>query len=184
MVSPQVKPTVSFLSSECGLCHVGRALTSQPAVLSLSLESNLKPKVAFLHELGIEDLGAQLDAYPALLSLSLEKNLRPTAAAFAEAGLLCGERRRALRPRHLAASLSSRVLPRLAFCKARGHQPTLSGASTATDATFCKQVGEDPGSYSRFLAAWQRERQSAEPALQISWLPEGLDLATLLRDSG
>ena len=176
-----MKPTVSYLGSEGGLCQLGRVLTLQPAVLSLSLESNLKPKIAFLHELGIEGLGAQLDAYPALLTLSLEKNLRPTAAAFADAGLLHGERRKALRPRHLAASLNSRVLPRLAFCKAHGRKPTLSGVSTVTDAAFCKQVDEDPENYSRFLKAWQRERQSG---LQISWLPEGLDLAKMLLDSG
>ena len=84
----------------------------------------------------------------------------------------------ALRPRHLAASLTSRVLPRLAFCKARERQPSLSGVSTMTDAAFCKQIGEEPSGYATFLKAWQRERES--PALEISWLPEGLDLEALL----
>lgn len=113
----KVKPTIAFLEKEAGMRALGRVLTNQPALLSLSVEANLKHKLAFFLELGIQDLGAQLDAYPAILSLSLDRNLRPTAAAFAEAGLLRGDRRSSLRLRHLASSLSSRVQPRLAFCK-------------------------------------------------------------------
>ncbi|KAL1493520.1 hypothetical protein AB1Y20_017223 [Prymnesium parvum] len=174
----KIKPTVDFLAREAGLTSLGRVLSLQPALLSLSVQSNLRPKVAFLRELRIEPLGPQLDAYPALLSLSLEANLRPTAAAYAEAGLLAAGK---LRPRHLAASLSSRVRPRLAFAKAKGRTPTLGGVSTMTDAAFCKQIGEDPAAYARFYAAWRRDDALA-PKLNISWLPEGMDLASLLLD--
>ena len=68
--------------------QLGRALTQQPALASLSVETNLRPKLEWLRELQIPRLADQLDAYPAVLTLSLDANLLPTAAALRQAGLL------------------------------------------------------------------------------------------------
>ena len=105
--------------------QLGRALTQQPALASLSVETNLRPKLQWLRELRIPRLANQLDAYPAVLTLSLDANLRPTAAALRRASLL-GDTKGGdtdgsttkptkLRLRHLAASLESRILPRVGF---------------------------------------------------------------------
>ena len=115
-VERKLAPAVAFLRDEVGIADVGRAASAQPALLSLSVDGNLRPKLAFLRELGMENLGEQLGAYPALLSLSLEQNLRPTAAALIDGGVLAPPDA-ALRPRHLAASLDARILPRLEYCQ-------------------------------------------------------------------
>lgn len=176
-VQGKLRPTVSFLRA-AGVRRVGMVLTAQPALLSLSVEANLRPKVEFLHELRMEDVGAQLEAYPAILTLSLERNLRPTAAALAAAGLLADPSK--LRPRHLAASLEARVLPRLAFSSKHGRTPSLGAVSSSSDAAFCKHVGQPAGSYQAFLSAWRAERQGGDDTLSIPWLPEGMDLSALL----
>lgn len=49
-----------------------------------------------------------------------------------------------------------------------------------TDAAFCKHLKVDVSSYSKFLISWQEQHQSSK--LNISWLPEGIDLASLLRE--
>ena len=194
-------PTVEYLLS-IGMRQVGRALGAQPSVLSLSIEANLKPKVAFFHSIGLDrapgGLGAQLDGYPALLTLSLEVNLRPTAEVLAAAGLLAASDRAAptaLRPRHLAASLSGRVLPRLAFCEARQvvrsaessadeprpTRPTLSSITTVSDAAFAKQMGASKDEYDAFKEAWSsRGNRSSDSGLAVSWLPDGMDLEALI----
>jgi hypothetical protein len=104
----KLRPTVLFLESEAGIGAIGRVLSSQPALLSLSIEANLRPKCAYLRELGMTDLGRLVSQYPPVLSLSLEDNLKPTAQALIQAGVLHPPDPN-IRPRHLAASLDRRV---------------------------------------------------------------------------
>ena len=205
-LSQNVVPTVDYLRS-IGMKEVGRVLSAQPAILSLSVDANLVPKVAFLRQIGIGDakggLGTQLDAYPALLTLSLEGNLRPTATALKAAGLIGGNASRALRPRHLAASLDGRLRPRLAFCTYRqsadatgtlqewvgkgGDKVTLGAVTTMSDAAFAKSLGATAEQYADFKRAWLelhprdgRKKDSGAQQLNIPWLPEGFDLAAAL----
>lgn len=183
-IEGKLKPTVAFLREQ-GMRELGAALSSQPSILSLSLATNLRPKFLFLNSIGLEELGSQLDAYPALLTLSLESNLRPSAAALLEALRLrdeLGLRPQKLRPRHLAASLDARILPRLHFSKERGCPPTLHGLTTASDALFCKQSGCSQAEWSH----WLRMREEGDKdglnkgGLNIPWLPDSVDLSQLL----
>mmetsp|Transcript_50215 Transcript_50215/g.112829 ORF Transcript_50215/g.112829 Transcript_50215/m.112829 type:complete len:86 (+) Transcript_50215:666-923(+) len=74
-----------------------------------------------------------------------------------------------------------RVKPRLEFCRLRRKVPTLTGVTAATDATFCKQLGEDPSTYRDFMGVWQAQRQSS--SLSIDWMPSGLDFRQMIIDS-
>ena len=49
----KLEPTVSFLREDAGMRQVGRALTQQPALASLSVEANLRPKLEWLRALQI-----------------------------------------------------------------------------------------------------------------------------------
>jgi len=199
----KIVPTVEYLRSigmggtGRGEAHrsLGRVLAAQPTLLSLSIEANLEPKVAFLRSIGLDQapggLGAQLDAYPPLLTLSLESNLRPTADVLREAGLL--DRPAALRPRHLATSLGGRLLPRLAFCEAQresrgavtsGLGVTLGAVTSLSDAAFAKHVGVSTDAYEIFKAQYPRQhRKPSTAALNIPWLPEGMDLSAMLYEA-
>ena len=126
------------------MSDVGSILSAQPAVASLSIDASLRPKLEFLRELGVEDVGAQIERHPACLTLSLESNLRPTADALCDAGLLGPNRTdnstANLTPRHLAASLRGRILPRLQFAASRRQRPSLNGVTILSDSSFCNQA--------------------------------------------
>ena len=57
----KLEPTATFLREEAGMRQLGRALTQQPALASLSVETNLRPKLEWLRELQIPRLADQLD---------------------------------------------------------------------------------------------------------------------------
>ena len=197
-VERKLAPAVAFLRDEVGIADVGRAASAQPALLSLSVDANLRPKLAFLRELGMENLGEQLGAYPALLSLSLEQNLRPTAAALIDGGVLAPPDA-ALRPRHLAASLDARILPRLEYCqllreleaaeqagleddeeedKAEEKALTLAAVTTESDAAFSRRLGQPDEAFAAFKAARKVRKEAGQ--LNIPWLPDDVDLAALM----
>jgi len=197
-VERKLAPAVAFLRDEVGIADVGRAASAQPALLSLSVDGNLRPKHAFLRELGMENLGEQLGAYPALLSLSLEQNLRPTAAALIDGGVLAPPDA-ALRPRHLAASLDARILPRLEYCqllreleaaeqagledddeeeKAEEKALTLAAVTTESDAAFSRRLGQPDEAFAAFKAARKVRKEAGQ--LNIPWLPDDVDLAALM----
>ena len=73
---------VSFLREEVGLVPpaLGDVLARAPALLSLDVVSNLRPKCAFLAASSLAADAATVAACPALLTLSLEKRLRPRVA--------------------------------------------------------------------------------------------------------
>lgn len=104
-------------------------------------------------------------------------------------------RRTALRPRHLAASLEERVLPRLAFHdalrrRALGSQSagaeamaaevrlTLSSVTVVSDASFAKFVGAKPDEYANFRRELLARKRPT--GLKIDWLPEDFDLTPLV----
>lgn len=174
----KIKPTIAFLRDELGVSALGRVLSSQPAILSLSVEANLRPKCTYLQELGMTPMGTLLTQYPAIMTLSLEKNLKPTAEALTHAGVLRPPDV-SLRPRHLAASLDCRIIPRLTFCADRNVTPSLGAATTSSDDDFCKQVGCDRREWDAHVIDMRRGGDG-ESALSIPWLPEGLDLTAML----
>jgi len=214
-----IVPTVGYLES-VGMRKLGRVLTRMPSILGLTVAGNLQPKVEYLESLGLGDLGdglgAQLDVSPELLTLSLEQNLRPKVEALHRAGLIPAGReatagRNGLRPRHLTASLNSRVRPRLAFCDARQRalaagtvedvtgpilkkrsireRLTLNILTTCSDAAFATQVGASAEEYAEFRAAFVISAAAEALAVQtadlvIDWLPKGFDLGEALRDRG
>ena len=122
-----------------------RILSRATSVFSLSLDTNIRPKVNFLANIWgcslpaprnetepstdlSPKLAEQLGQYPNVLSLSLEGNLQPTADFFNRTGYIAidsewklvqskddATSHTILRGRDLAASLSNRLLPRWHF---------------------------------------------------------------------
>ncbi|KAJ4837238.1 Transcription termination factor mterf9, chloroplastic [Turnera subulata] len=65
---------------------VKRMLIRQPQIIALSLETNLKPHVAFLKDLGIPDsrIGQTIATSPSILAYNIENSLKPTVRYLVE----------------------------------------------------------------------------------------------------
>ena len=119
-----------------------------PAVLSLSVEDNMAPKLDWLQSrLDLDDLGLRkmVLAFPALLTYSVEDNMQPKLGFFEEElGLSVSEVRASIvsAPSRLGFSLKTRFRPRLEVCRAAGVDASLVlSYATQTDERFCKRVG-------------------------------------------
>ena len=179
-----------------------------PALLTLSLEHNLRPTAAALRDAGLLDVPLRPDGAGAGVDGGgdgggEDANLPKTA----------------LRPRHLAASLDGRVRPRLAFaehCRAADATSSVDGSdgadgagdaggagglarsrrklslgavTTMSDGAFAEALGATPEQYDQFKKSWMQRNSltgsvkraksadGSEGGLDISWLPEGFDLA-------
>ena len=69
--------------------QVAKAVASNPRILALSLEQNLKPTVQWLSDLGLTDsqVAKAVATCPQLICLSTEKNLKPTVQWLLDFGL-------------------------------------------------------------------------------------------------
>jgi cyclophilin family peptidyl-prolyl cis-trans isomerase len=155
-------------------CLPARLLTRAPAVLSLQLENNLRPKIDFLarvwglsrdHEEGRDvneendsnvdpRLGSLLCENPTILTVSLEGNLRPTVDFFnrtdyvdldANWRVQRADQVGLLRGRYLASSLYKRLLPRWHFAQSRIAAPgTLADTSKAEGQQYHEENQIEP----------------------------------------
>jgi hypothetical protein len=95
-----------------------------PSVLSLSVEQNLKPKLAWLQRrLVLDDasLSVVVQRMPTLLQLNVESNLEPTMTFYEECvGLDTARTHIAKHSSLWTASLDNRLKPRLAEVQAAG----------------------------------------------------------------
>ena len=188
---------------------LGSQLEAYPALLTLSLESNLRPTVAVLRRAGLLERGDGDEGGEGGGEEGGEEGGEGGGEGGSEGGGEGGRegdggevrrsapaaRRTALRPRHLAASLEERVLPRLAFHdalrrRALGSQSagaeamaaevrlTLSSVTVISDASFAKFVGAKPDEYANFRRELLARKRPT--GLQIDWLPEDFDLTPLV----
>eukprot|EP00611_Tribonema_gayanum_P031058 TRINITY_DN8835_c0_g1_i2.p1 TRINITY_DN8835_c0_g1~~TRINITY_DN8835_c0_g1_i2.p1 ORF type:complete len:760 (-),score=173.98 TRINITY_DN8835_c0_g1_i2:2544-4823(-) len=144
-----------------------QAVTRHPALLCLSVEHNIAPKIAFLQsEMALSSGGiAQLVAmHGNILTLSLTTNLRPKLGLFHdELGAQPDELAKVLmtNPRLLTASVERRILPRMAAMSARGLTPQfphIRPITVYTDIMFER---------------WLNSIAPAKPALAVA---EGLEI--------
>ena len=136
---------------------LGAQLDAYPPLLTLSLESNLRPTADVLREAGLLDSPAALR--PRHLATSLEGRLLPRLA-FSEA------------QREVRGAVTS------------GLGVTLGAVTSLSDAAFAKHVGVSADAYEIFKAQYLRQHQKPSTAvLNIPWLPDGMDLSAMLYEA-
>ena len=88
-----------------------RVLDAHPTTFTLSLDQNIIPTVDFLmHEVCLKNVEKEIEQNPSILGVSIDFNLKPTVAFLEASGY---DLQQDLRGRHLTASLTGRIMPRL-----------------------------------------------------------------------
>jgi chromosome segregation ATPase len=173
-------PTIGFLERVWGPDNEDefeRMLFEYPNVLTLSLEGNLQPTMAFFNKTGYTSLGNDWTLIRAENGMGDENEDSPKQP---DGGRIRG--------RYVAASLYSRLLPRWHYCFSKRTEihaesvtaskkpllskpPPLHLLVMASDQAFCNGMGLDVGDYLAF-------REEAIPRLKFSsqfdiWLKSG-----------
>lgn len=128
-------------------------LEAHPTAFTLNLDDNIRSTVRFLiDDVGLPNAEREIERNPSILGVSVEFNLKPTADYLASLGY---DLRVDLRARHLAASLTGRIIPRFEFLKQEGYTklPKLAALTTQSDRDFCATFSLDRSAFDDFRAA-------------------------------
>lgn len=131
-----------------------RMLEAHPTAFTLNLDDNIKSTVRFLiDDVGLPNVEREIERNPSILGVSVPFNLKPTMEYLSGLGY---DLRVDLRARHLAASLTGRIIPRYEFLRSEGKHiegselPTLATLTTKSDRDFCTTFGLELESYLLF----------------------------------